>query len=601
MSGSSSAKIIARNVAAIRRFGDRSRIREVVAGNPAATRLESGVGNCFPGLECDLRNLERRFFPFMEMESIGNFLLVAGIDLDAVDQARAAGSLSVQDAGVYKTLADDTAAERLVLVSRMEGTFGLLGPQAFDLALVELDGQPAVSGDLNDTSSGPARRPSDAWTAVRLLTEGTNVTLTFRREGSAGRPALTAPRARYLDDNGALSAAFLPGELTQSLCSPWTHDFRDCGCFYWASNHPDIALPVLPSGGASSQEWNRDVPWQRARRTVEVAPPPPATAASALPIELRHYEINGRWQELHFVVGRREIVAPHTAGVPAQPQPLPSLSVLLEHLRYAAGIELAVAQEYLSAAYSLRATSGPGAPANPELLNDIRATRSELIRIAIGEMRHVRAVNDIIRGLMTPGTFVPALRVATKVPGIAGRFRDVEMRAATRQAIVDFIDIEAPSAGVDGLYSRILATLVNPPADVVGVATEEWREAVRSIIAEGEDHFQAFKDMREWLADYAETDYLRSVALLAPPAGNTENQQFQAAYAAMLRNLSSGYKQGRFAGALDINAARGSMVAAGGVDELAKSVAAQGFLVVFVAPSDPDFAPIDPPASIGGV
>src|ERR1700681_366626 len=34
-----------------------------VVGNPVNTRLESGVGNCFPGLEFDHRNLDRRFFP----------------------------------------------------------------------------------------------------------------------------------------------------------------------------------------------------------------------------------------------------------------------------------------------------------------------------------------------------------------------------------------------------------------------------------------------------------------------------------------------------------------------------------------------------------
>ena len=25
-----------------------------------------------------------------------------------------------------------------------------------------------------------------------------------------------------------------PGELTQSLCSPWQNDYRECGCYYWA-------------------------------------------------------------------------------------------------------------------------------------------------------------------------------------------------------------------------------------------------------------------------------------------------------------------------------------------------------------------------------
>src|SRR5215469_59738 len=36
---------------------------ERVVGNPANTRLESGVANCFPGLEFDVRTLDNRFFP----------------------------------------------------------------------------------------------------------------------------------------------------------------------------------------------------------------------------------------------------------------------------------------------------------------------------------------------------------------------------------------------------------------------------------------------------------------------------------------------------------------------------------------------------------
>src|SRR6516165_2267028 len=34
-----------------------------IAGNPVVTRPEDAVANCFPGLEIDVRNLDRRFFP----------------------------------------------------------------------------------------------------------------------------------------------------------------------------------------------------------------------------------------------------------------------------------------------------------------------------------------------------------------------------------------------------------------------------------------------------------------------------------------------------------------------------------------------------------
>ncbi len=68
MPGLDEPKLLARNVAAVRRL--LSPITDRAAGNPVVSRLESGVGNCFPGLECDLRNLERRFLPFLEVEFV---------------------------------------------------------------------------------------------------------------------------------------------------------------------------------------------------------------------------------------------------------------------------------------------------------------------------------------------------------------------------------------------------------------------------------------------------------------------------------------------------------------------------------------------------
>lgn len=596
-----SSKIIARNVAAVRRFTPADAVTRTVVGNPSSTRLESGVGNCFPGLECDLRNLERRFFPFLEVDVVGNFLVLASVDRNGVDRARAAGQVSAANAAIYTQLADDIEA-RLVLISRLTGTFGILGQQTVTPGLIAMDGQPAVAGSFNDVSEGPQRAPADAWTALRLLTEGTNVTLVFRRQGLPQQNlTLTAARARYLDDNGALSAAFLPGELSQSLCSPWTHDFRDCGCFYWASNHPDIAQPVLPTPTTTGAGWNADVPWQRRDRAIGPNPPQPASENSPRPVELDHYAINNRWQTLHFIVGRHDLAAPFQPGV-IQGIPFADRAQTLAHLRYAAAVELAVAQEYLTAAYSLKADNDPSIAgnANRELRDDIRATRAELMRLAIGEMRHLRSVNDVLRGLSPPGTYTPALRVASQVPGaVSGVFRDTQSRAATRAAITDFIAIEAPSAGVDGLYVRLRATLQTPPADLAPQVTDEWREAINSIIAEGEEHYQTFRDIQEWLSNHAETRYLRAVAPPPPPAGNALHQQLQAAYATMLERLHTGYAAGRFLGAQAINTARTSMVQAGGLDSRARAVANAGFLVMFNPPADQRFAPLDPPVLVG--
>ncbi|GAB1543366.1 hypothetical protein NUACC21_60400 [Scytonema sp. NUACC21] len=57
-----SEKIFPRNLTA--------RADRLVVGNPVTTRLESGVGNCYPGLEFDQRNLDRRFFAGLIFEFV---------------------------------------------------------------------------------------------------------------------------------------------------------------------------------------------------------------------------------------------------------------------------------------------------------------------------------------------------------------------------------------------------------------------------------------------------------------------------------------------------------------------------------------------------
>jgi hypothetical protein len=64
------------------------------AGNPVTVELESGVGNCFPGLELDLRNLDRRFFPFVAVDFVGAQIAVAEVDLDQATQELPAGPCS---------------------------------------------------------------------------------------------------------------------------------------------------------------------------------------------------------------------------------------------------------------------------------------------------------------------------------------------------------------------------------------------------------------------------------------------------------------------------------------------------------------------------
>ena len=62
-----------------------------VPGNPPSTRPESGVANCYPGLEYDHRNLDRRFFPGLVLE------YVSPADTTAAGFARAGAHLLALD------------------------------------------------------------------------------------------------------------------------------------------------------------------------------------------------------------------------------------------------------------------------------------------------------------------------------------------------------------------------------------------------------------------------------------------------------------------------------------------------------------------------
>jgi hypothetical protein len=566
MSSNDPIKLVPRNVAALRRSqasaANSSAVTATVAGNPVSTRLESGVGNCFPGLECDLRNLERRFFPLLEVDITDNAITVVGVNSAGVDAALAAGAIDAGAAETYRRIDTDVRRRRPWRITALRGTFGPMGTGQLTIAILGQAG--AAAGD-----------PPDAWTAIRLLTEGTPVELTLRR-GNMTR-SLSGNRERYLDDNGALAAMFMPGELTQSLCSPWTHDFRDCGCFYWASNHPDIAQPPRPDASVTNPQWNIEVPWERSDRDPDVVP---VGAAAATPAELDHYEINQRWQDLNFVIEGRELLGSYVATKPAA-VPFANAQELDTQLRYAAGVELAVMEAYLASAYSLRATG-----ASADLTADITAARAEFTRIAIGEMRHLRAVNNVLASIAqrTGAAFAPALRVARRLPGDAQPW---EPRPATPAAIADYIRLEAPSVSVDGLYARILATLERD-------GTDEEEQSVRSIMAEGEAHFQTFQFIQEWLGRHDPGEYLRALNLAAPPLGNAQHRALQLLFQGILQRLHDGYTKGLPAGANDINQARSTMVQApGSLAEAAQAVADAGFLVVFDALTDQRFAPID--------
>ncbi len=554
-------KLLARNSPALLRTIS-------AAGNPVSSRPEAGVGNCFPGLEADLRNLERRFFPYLAFDFIGPWALLAGVDLAGVSSKSSAAELPR-----YQELALELQSGQLIVVSRLSGVFGSLGQQQW-------------RPNVNDPNL-----PEDAWSVVRLLSPGpVELELgVLDQQGVSPRVTLRGQRLTYFESDGSLNPLFQAGELSQSLCSPWTHDFRDCGCWYWASNHPDIAEPAMPLGvDGEALAYEREVPWLRGDRRLRPAPDW-ASENGDREREMDHHEINGRWQELDFVVDGREQRGSYEAGSSAG-MPLPDLGTLGRWLGYAAAVEHGVMLEYLTAAFSVDRAAGN---AGSEIRQDAEAIFAELVRVAVGEMRHLRLVNDVLRELhqvgVLPGDYSPVLGLPAKLPSGGGNSpRDMLLEPLSQAALDRFLAIERPNFSVDSLYARIRATLVaqNLPRTSLSL--------IDSVIAEGSDHYETFRFVDFWFKQHDPADLVLDVS--APDPANPRIQAFRAAYHMVLEKLHAGYSLGVPAGANEVLAARSQMLdGAGGLLGACNALAQNRELLVWVPPDDPRFASVDVP------
>ena len=89
-------------------------------------------------------------------------------------------------------------------------------------------------------------------------------------------------------------AAIESGELTQSLCSPWQHDYRDCVCFYWAASRPDF-VNVDPETGNGHN-------WTDLEREVDASGQPiyntrPRENGSEDPILIEYEQLFEDWEK----------------------------------------------------------------------------------------------------------------------------------------------------------------------------------------------------------------------------------------------------------------------------------------------------------------
>jgi hypothetical protein len=554
-----------------------------VAGNPPTTRPESGVANCYPGLEYDHRNLDCRFFPGLLVTYIA----------DGAQRGIKVVDIVPNDPALRLPPDGNTAnAQQLATQLNTLATAFRTGGDWFVTTISQ-----GARITLTDDS---ARRldGETAWRMVRSLRPGP-VTIVLdipaepQNDTAAGQNQrrtveLTGWRRTYTDPHtGVIDSAYQPGELSQSLCSPWTHDFRDCSCTYWASNHPDIVLPAIPAGQTTQPggapldpKLNISINWLR-------NPDFPDLHAQALPtqqanraFEASYYQINQRWQDLAIVLEGRE-----TGGVYIprstrrdHAQPFADTTELVARLTELAGLEHLVAVLYLYARFSVKTPAEAAKVTGgswPTLQDDVEFTRSILMEVAVGEMQHLRAVNTMLwdlaqhRGLDYQAAVIPP---AKQIP-VAGQNQPATLAPLTPDTLELFVNIERFSGFIDGQYARATATLKQPgyPPHLFELAS--------TVADEGEQHFLDFRDIQRALAVYGDPSvYLRDITLaartdprVAPPLKVYEN---------ILELLVKGYHREQVSNQRDLAEARKQMF---DLQTQAEDLAAKGIGIPFLS------------------
>jgi len=498
-----------------------------VVGNPVTTRLESAVGNCFPGLEFDVRELDRRFFPGLVFQFVQPPR--PEYELPGATAHQEGAHLLYAD-WFFDPMLPETSPEKWVqdLIFALKTSPGgaFMGGRWY-LDWIEQGGKRLSMSD-------PAGHYYDGykvWRMVRCLELGKPLTIGLvNRDAALTDPnrtkQFTGYRRKYVNEAGVIDEAFRPGELTESMCNPWSHDFRDCACHYWATNHPDIVIrrsggEALPNGRpvdttASSVYVN----WNRLRGPGSDVPAFD-TIAKNRPYELDHYQINKLWETLPFVLEGCEIGAEYRPPSMQEQQPYKTDAELISVLRDQLGpMELSLAMQYLYALFSLR---DPGEVDEiqsarwPCLRDDLKAVRQFLFLVAVGEMTHLRWVNQML-WLLDPGSYKPVVDWTDEIVALKTlrpAEKSVQLLPLTPERLDDFIFVERPTGKLDSAYARCVSTLKGRAA-----LKGAFDLAVR-IDGDGIEHFERFSNIKRILSAYAgsgvDYPYLRPIKCVDNP------------------------------------------------------------------------------------
>jgi hypothetical protein len=584
----------------------------LVPGNPTNSRPEAGVDNCYPGLEFDQRNLDERFFPGLTFYyHRGDGARLIGLQATAAQAGAGLAAADLVDPPLYlwgmlgRHLVEQNAPSTVSFQAQsgMEvwrRVHDLLpGPVAIVFG--------AVSGLAANLSDDLRAALSKAYAAAEAGEVEKQFIVKRDSSGKLIYAVYADQRASYLTPDGVIDpAAYPPGELTKTMCAPWMYDFRDCYCFYWSSNKPDI-VNVPHEGG--TQDYVNFL-----RRVQDRVAVPPAdvdyyrkTLDGKLTLrrelELTYKDMVEGWsQRLPVVLNDTE--SPDSIATPLPPcSPLArefTLPAIIAELSYLATVEHALTVEYLYAYYSINATAALNAASpTPGRIDPnaprIAAAANQVFQIAVDEMRHLMWANIGLCLLGAPASVGRAARIAEPPSGRDGRVslqhagvRYLDQPFALNRldaATLDwFIQVEAPSnvinEGLDGMYVYILEALRLYQATIPNA--DRLIPLIKLIVEEGRGHWERFSRVKATLDGIDEATYLHPLAQQLP---TPEQEQYldicDSYYQLLLKAIEISVTLGEAAQSQLVGAAVRMMMS---LDEMAVILAAQGYLPRFTLP-----------------
>ena len=247
------------------------------AGNPPSTLPSAAISNAFPGLEMDFRNVWRLILEGIELHESSNFVVSVDEKMpEAVKELRNNYQLlTVQGVPVTATVTGPLVPD---------GPDVPL-PKAGEDSQLALEWSNALAGVLHSCGGHDVECE---FQSLDPPLKNVKVVLRLRAFFKAGQAVI----ARELAE---------PGALTQSLCSPWQNDYRECACFYWAASRPDYVNVETGEDGASMGNN-----WMQKDRTEK--------SAKVYIVDdwlddrlLSHTDLFQNWERaLRFVIGNRD-------------------------------------------------------------------------------------------------------------------------------------------------------------------------------------------------------------------------------------------------------------------------------------------------------